>query len=241
MAAFLKHLPSILAAIGPLVGVYLGATLGRRSSRDSFLRERIFAEMAKRREVTAAFKKAVWAYSSRVLKMLNLAKEAVERKAATGEKPSIQFDLPETLKRQEVVRDTFAELESFAPVEIQIAARNCMEALSRCFNSAAVFDIEKAMAAFAFYEQQYQAYATEVNNEAENFNALIYSTFTPVWKAVLRQATRKPLPYREFLSHPLELKNPQEKLFKNEVSSVAPQQPTGRDPVDPQPNRGPEG
>lgn len=230
MDDFTEHLPTMLAALGPLVGVYLGATLGRRSSRDSFLRERVFTEMNRRREVTATYKKVLWAYASRVLKMLNLAKEAEERRAATGEKLNIKFDMAETLKRQEAVRDTFAELESFVPHEVQIAARNCMESLSRCFNSAAAFDVKDAMAAFAFYEQQYQVYALELNKEAEQFNAIIYSSFTPVWRAILRKVRRQPPPYREFMSTPSPLRIPQERVItESEAGSVVPQQPADRD------------
>jgi hypothetical protein len=49
--------------------------------RQAFLRERIFAEMARRREVGTKFKKSLWLYSRRVQKVRDIGVKAAGLKA----------------------------------------------------------------------------------------------------------------------------------------------------------------
>jgi hypothetical protein len=130
----------------------------------------------------------------------DLTTQALEARTKTGVMPNIEYDVTETRRRHEVVRDAFAALEAFSTRESQGPARDCMEALSRCVNGAFNLDIVEAQAGFAFYEQRFEVYSVEENNELEHFNALLYSWITPLWRAVLLKARRKPPPYKSISS-----------------------------------------
>ncbi|WP_435587790.1 hypothetical protein [Micromonospora aurantiaca (nom. illeg.)] len=206
-----KSLSPVFAAAIAVFGVALGARLSRRTTSDAFMRERIFSEMEKRREVAIAFRKALWVYSSRVQKMRDLAQEAADRQKA-GKKVSIKFDLNEARAAQRATLDAFADLEMRATMQVQIPARNCLEALTNAFNYLTALRVQEGMAQLAYHEQQYAELSKELNKEAEHFNAIIYASFTPIWRALVNRVARKPLPY-EVLNTPIELRNPEERII----------------------------
>ena len=206
-----KSLAPVGAAVVAVAGVALGARLTRRTTADSFMRERIFSEMEKRREVATAYRKALWAYSSRVQKMHELAQQAVEEKAQ-GQEVSITFNLAEAQEKHRAVLEAFAELEMRATMQVQVPARNCMEALTGAFNHLSALRVKEGAASFAYHAQQYEAFSQELNKEVEHFNAIIYANFTPVWRAILGRVQRKPLPFK-VLDPPMELRNPEERVI----------------------------
>ncbi|MEU8328098.1 hypothetical protein [Micromonospora sp. NPDC048839] len=67
----------------------------------------------------------------------------------------------------------------------------------------------ECLAAYAFYQQQYELLATEMNKEADYDNLLIYAHLTPLYKLLLNKALRKPLPHKA-RGHPTEMENPAE-------------------------------
>ncbi|MFG1605884.1 hypothetical protein [Actinoplanes sp. NPDC049265] len=206
----LKSAAPVVAAIIAVLGIWVGAGLARRSTTQSFTRELIFKEIARRRELGVNFRKATWAFAARVDALRILARQTHEANNA-GETPETTFNFDAARGRQEKVRDAFAELEAFSLPDVQIPARACMEALTKCFNACTRLDMLEADAQWATYQSQYPRVATELNREAVWFNDIIYTNFTPLWRAILRRAKRKPLPY-EPLHHPLELQNPEERL-----------------------------
>ncbi|BCJ45168.1 hypothetical protein GCM10010168_69690 [Actinoplanes ianthinogenes] len=174
------------------------------------MRERVFNEMTKRREHATAYRKALWGFSARVQAMRSLAHEAVALRESGKDFSSVRFDLVKAREGQELTRDAYAELESHASPDVQIPARACMEALTECFNHCASLRIKEADAAWAFFNQQHEVLALEINKESEHFNAIIYSAFTPIWRELLRRTIRKPLPYRA-MPPPMPQRNPEER------------------------------
>jgi hypothetical protein len=102
------------------------------------------------------------------------------------------------------LRARFADLEAFSASNVQVPARACMEALTKCYNACANMDLLEVDAQWATYQKQWETTAVELNKDAEHFNAIIYATMTPVWKAILRKFLRKPPPYVA-MSHPTRL------------------------------------
>jgi hypothetical protein len=135
-AEFAKNVAPVTTGFIGVAGVWAGSRLNGRTQRQAFLRERTFAEMTRRREVGTCFKKALWVYSRRVEKVRNMTGEVVERRAKGQEFSDIVYDLAEVRDQQLQVIDAFAELEHFCTVEVQVPARNCMEALTASFNAA---------------------------------------------------------------------------------------------------------
>lgn len=205
-----KNLAPVFAAIVAVSGVALGARLSRRTTSDAFMRERIFTEMERRREVATAYRKALWVYSSRVKRMRDLAQQA-DGQGKLGQEVSVKFDLTEARGAHRAALDAFADLEMRATVQVQIPALSCLEALTASFNYLTALRIKEGKASLAYYEQQYAKFSEELNKEAEHFNAIIYANFTPLWRAVLGRVQRKPLPYK-VLNAPTELRNPEERI-----------------------------
>ena len=217
-----KNLAPIGAAIIALLGIGFGASLSRRASAGSFLRERIFHEMEKRREVAASFRKALWVFSARVRKMRRLAEQAAEARK-NGENSELRFDLVGAQACHDVLLERFVELELRATMRVQVPARKCVDALASSFNLLTALRIDEAAAAYAFFTRQYEELSIELNKEADHFNAIIYSSFTSIWRAILSRAQRKPLPYK-VQPQPIELQNPDEHI------TILPIEPRSRDP-----------
>ena len=205
-----KNLAPIGAALIALMGIGFGARLSRRASTGSFLRERIFTEMERRRDAAVAYRKALWIFAGRVRKIRVLAKEAEDARKK-GLKSSVTYDFAAEQVAHEKLLVAFAELEMRATVQVQIPARDCMEALATCFNYLSAMRMTEADASYAFFTQRYEVLSVELNNEADHFNAIIYSSFTSIWKAILGKARRKPLPYKA-LPPPIELRNSKERV-----------------------------
>jgi hypothetical protein len=99
------------------------------------------------------------------------------------------------MAREEAARSAYSTLESFVSISVQVPARDCLEAVTRSVNFSSTMKLTEARAVLASYAQRYEAFATEFNKEIDDYNALIYSVFTPIWRAVLSKARRDPLPY----------------------------------------------
>jgi hypothetical protein len=183
----------IAAIIGPLIAVWLTAKYTRRFSRESFLRERIFAEVGQRREIVASFKKAYWAYRAEVVHFL----EAVEKILATppAEREKRGYKMDRIRDREDKVQETYARLESFVTVPVQVAAFGAMEAVTKAFNCAANGDVTQARALISSAAQHHEKFATSFNDEINDYNSIIYAIFTPIWRAILDRVRWKPLPF----------------------------------------------
>jgi hypothetical protein len=84
-----------------------------------------------------------------------------------------------------------------------------MEALTKSFNAATTLDMTEASAQYAFYQQQYEVLMNRLNQEGEQFNAVIDATFTPLRRLFYRRVFRKPPPYK-VPAAPTELRRPGE-------------------------------
>lgn len=203
-----KEIAPIAVPVTGLIGVYIGGGISRRSSSQAFMRERIFREMEKRREVAATFRRDLWLYASRVEKMRDLAK-AISDAKQKGVEAKFQYDLKAAQDCQRAVLTSYAELEMYAVMQVQLPARACMESLTKSFNHSAEHEISEAFAAFAFYQQQYEILSIELNKEVDQFNLLIYSHSTPFHRILLGRVLRRPLPFKA-MPHPVQMNNPKE-------------------------------
>src|SRR5690349_3072172 len=100
----------IAAIVGPLVGVWLGTLLTRRSSRDSFFRERVFAEIGRRRETVASFKEAIWAYQAEVQSFLEVV-EIILAQKKSGQQTEPKFNPKNIRELEKATKQAFAKLE----------------------------------------------------------------------------------------------------------------------------------
>lgn len=214
----------LITAVGPLVGVAVGALLARSGSRQAFIRESAIAEVTYRRQQYAAFQRSLWAFSSRVKAARDLAAQR-DRLIAEGREPTtivIRYDKTETKRRQEACRDAFADLTMFGSQEAQLSGRAAMEALTRSVNAvAAGEDGATSDTAFDDYEREFARFAKAVNDDLEYINAMMYAFATPLWRAILHQARRKPLPF-EVAAAPSELNNPRPGPEDEQVTIATP-------------------
>jgi hypothetical protein len=208
--------PEIIKSVAPIAtgiigvgGVWVGSRLSSRTQRQAFLRERIFAEMTRRREVGARYKKALWLYARRVEKVRDMAGVAVEQKAKGKDISEMVYDLADARDQQLQLIDAFAELEHFATVEVQVAARNCMEALTASFNAAQVLEVAESRAKYAYFQQQYEVLMNELNAEGDQFNGIIDASLSPIRRMLVRRALGKPPAYK-VPDPPTELRKPGE-------------------------------
>ncbi|MGY4899252.1 hypothetical protein ACWEEK_27170 [Micromonospora aurantiaca (nom. illeg.)] len=205
-----KVLAPVGASIVAVAGVWIGGSITRRSTAQSFTREFVFKEMDRRRQLAVDYKKSVWAFGSRVETLRKLVHELVEKQKAAQEVEAA-FDFPGTREKSETLRNAFADLEAFSSTNLQYPARATMEALTKCYNACVNKDVLEADAQWATYQAQWELTGDELNKESEHFNAIIYASFTPLWRAILRRSLRKPLPYVA-LGHPTEVKHAGERL-----------------------------
>jgi hypothetical protein len=208
-ADVVKNAVPIATGFVGVAGVWVGSRLNARAQRQAFLRERIVAEINRRREVGARFKKSLWIYARRVQKAMTLAGEVVESKAQGKEGAKIVFDLEQLLAQQMEVIEAFADLEHFSTIDVQVPARDCMEALTACFNAATELNLTEARGKFAFYQQRYEVLMTQLNAEGDVFNAFYDASLTPVRRILFRRMLRQPPPYKVPLP-PSELRRPGE-------------------------------
>lgn len=128
--------------------------------------------------------------------MRDMAVAAAKLKAQGQDYSEIKFDLSAARDLQLKMLDDFADLEGFATTSVQVAARDCYEALVASFNAASVMNVLETQAKFAHFQTQYQILMTELNNEGQHFNAVIDANFTPLRRLLLRRVLRQPEPYR---------------------------------------------
>jgi hypothetical protein len=214
----------IASIVGPLVGVGVGAFLARGAQRAQYVRDRIAAETQTRRETYAAFRKALWAFASRVKVARDLAKSLQRQLEALPEGSpalTVQYDFGLSKGRQEACRDAFADLQMFASVEAQQQAFRAMESLARSHDLILQRDFDGSDGAWADYEKAHEEFSLSLNAEIREVNLALYRHVTPLWRAVLGRIRFEPLPF-EVVPAPPELRPIAEGVVSAEQGEAGP-------------------
>ena len=186
----------LLAVAGPLVGVMLGAALTWGEGRRSWVRGVVGSEIQHRREHYATFTRVLWTYQSRVARALTAVTDRVANPLPPGSPPtSLPFDRAEHLALSDACRDAFADLQMFASIPVQLAARATMEDVTAMNNRLMAFDLTGSAAAQARFHEHHETFMTAVNADLTQINVILYTTVTPLRRALLNKALRRPLPF----------------------------------------------
>lgn len=188
------------AALLPLAGVALGAFLTRGEGRRGFVRDVTAQEIQFRREHYAAFTKALWRYRSTVVRGLAAGSAAVQHRRAhplpPGAPPTkVPFSIEEHGRLLDECRDAFADLQLFSSTPTQEGARAAMEAVTETHNRLVALDLDAAAAASARFEAHHEAMMNAINRDITELNKILYSSVTPLRRALLSKALRKPLAF----------------------------------------------
>ncbi|MBB2940508.1 hypothetical protein FB565_000212 [Actinoplanes lutulentus] len=206
----LTDIVEFLKAATPIASIVAVLVTVRFAARGKW-QENAFAEMTRRREKVVEFRKALWLLASRADTLRKMAHQGLLLQGNGFSVSGFKFDFDEAERRRVALMQAYAEVETFAPHAVQIAGRDCMEALIKVFNAAQILDGVEADAAYATYQGRHEALGSAINDEMNAINLYIYTSVTPLWRAVMGKALRKPLPYLQ-MPHLTEIRNPEERL-----------------------------
>lgn len=183
----------------PLLGVAVGAWIGRMGVRKDVIRQRVMDEITHRRQVYADFSKKLWAYKSRVQTAVELHEARVQVQAGeTGDKRYVvRFDPMVTKRLSEDCITSFADLEALASHAAQVAARDAMEAVTDANNKAMHGDIQVARTSLAASGDHYKRLSEVINQETGEINKVLDVMVTPLWSAIVGKLRGKALPFVE--------------------------------------------